>query len=92
MKKIIEIRKVDLTELHLKTGISPFDLNHIMQGKKDLSADYVEIISEVIDIDSYIIDEGRIAIVLEMITKGLWSINVDQSAIEAVLTFLESQI
>lgn len=92
LKKIIEIRKIDLNDLHLQTGISPFELNHIMQGKKDLPDEYVDIISKVLDVDSYIVGEGRIAILLEMITKGLWSINVDRSAIEAVITFLESQI
>lgn len=92
LKKLIEIRKIDLEDIHVKTGISLFELNLIMQGKKALPDEHVQTVSEILDIDSYIITEGRIAIIIELITKGLWSINVDKSAIEAILTFLDYQI
>lgn len=92
LKRIIEARKINLAELSESTGISILDLNLIMRGKKELSDEHVRIISGVLDIDAHIIKEGQVAIIFELIRKGLWYIHTEPSAIDAVMSYIEQEI
>ncbi|MCK4261083.1 MAG: helix-turn-helix transcriptional regulator [Halanaerobiales bacterium] len=90
--KILKAREVDLESLSAKTGISILDLNHIEREKRQPTDKEILKICEVLDIESHIITEGILALVFEIIEKGLKYIYMEPSAIEAVIKFLEAEI
>ena len=92
LKKMIKAKEVNLVELSMQTGISVLELNLILQDKKELTDEYVQKISEFLDIDSQIISEGQIALVMELVKKSLSYIHIEPTAVEAVISFIEMQI
>ena len=92
VKKLLESRNLNLYDLHLQTGINYLDLTLMMQGKKELSDEHCELIAKILDVNSKTITDQHVSIVFELIQKGLWSLHIEQAAIEAVLKFVEIQL
>lgn len=92
LMKLMEAREVDLRELSRRTGISILVLNKIERRRYYPTVEELKKISEVLEIDAQIIDEGRIVIALELIEKVLGSLHIPPTAVQAVIEFVESEI
>jgi transcriptional regulator with XRE-family HTH domain len=89
---LIKARKVDFEFLSHKTGISILDFNQVERGKRQFTQEEVQTIAGVLDVDAQIVEEGSLALICEMIEKGLQYIHFQPSAIEAILKFIEVEI
>lgn len=89
---LIKARKVDFEFLSRKTGISILDFNQVERGKRQFTKEEVQNIAKVLDVDSQIVEEGSLALICEIVEKGLQYIHFQPSAIEAILKFIEMEI
>ena len=89
---LMKARKVDMRELSEQIGISILDLFHIQRERREPTSEEIRLISNALDIDSKIIEEGMIAIGMEFLEKILYFLNLEPYAIEAVIQFVEGEI
>ncbi len=89
---LIKAREISLEQLSKSTGISLLDLNQIQRERRHPTSEEIEILAEVLEVDSNIIEEGAVAVVFQLIEKSLNYLHVDPSAIDAVIKFLEREV
>ena len=90
--RLMQINNYDLKDLSEITGIKMLKLNQIERGKRQPNLEEVKKLSKALNVDEQIIDEGNLAIALEMIKKSLEYMYIEPSAIEAVMDFIDHEL